>query len=508
MRRETDILIVGGGINGAGVARDAAGRGLDVTLLEQADLAGATSSASSKLIHGGLRYLENYEFRLVRESLMERERLWKIAPHIITPLRFILPHHKGLRPAFILRLGLFLYDHIGGRKLLPPTRQLDLRSGAAGEPLADSFKQGFEYSDCWVDDARLVVLNAMSAAEMGADILTGHTFLGAKRKNGRWLASVKTEQSVIEEISARILVNAAGPWVDKTLNACDVGQQNMGSVRLVKGSHIVVPRLYAHNRAYTFQNSDGRVIFSIPYEGDYTLIGTTDTPFEEDPRTAEADDREVEYLCNAASEYFKKPIVPNDVTWSYSGVRPLYDDGAESASKATRDYVLELNAPDTPENAAPLLSIYGGKVTTYRRLAEEVLEKLEPYTGEERGPWTENAPLPGGDLPGRELPQKAHTDFISGLQKQVSWLPEMTCARLAASYGTRVQILLGNATCLEDMGQHFGAGLYEREVEYLRQHEWAKSADDILWRRSKLGLHMTSGERAALTKWLNDYPSP
>lgn len=500
MLSKVDLFVVGGGVNGAGVARDAAGRGLSVMLVEQGDLAGATSSSSSKLIHGGLRYLENYEFRLVRESLLERERLWKVAPHLITPLRFVLPHHKGLRPAFILRLGLFLYDHIGGRKLLPATKRLSLRKHAAGGPLSDALTTGFEYSDCWVDDARLVVANALGARELGAEILTHHTFVGAKRSRGVWEVSVKTDTGAIETVEAKILVNAGGPWVDKTLNSCNVGHQNKGSVRLVKGSHIVVPKLYDHDCAYTFQHTDGRVIFSIPYEGDYTLIGTTDTPFEGDPYSAAADEQEVEYLCAATSEYFNTSVLPEKVVWHYSGVRPLYDDGAESASKATRDYVLELDASD---GAAPLLSIYGGKVTTYRRLAEEVLEKLEPYTTYERGPWTDEAPLPGGDLPGRDRPEQALTSFIDATKEEYPWLPEAVAKRYASAYGTRVRDVINGAVSLVDMGKDFGAGLYEREVDYLISVEWARTAEDILWRRTKRGLHMTDAERSAFASWMD-----
>ncbi len=499
MQTHSDIFIVGGGINGVGIARDAAGRGLSVTLVEQADLAGATSSASSKLIHGGLRYLEHYEFGLVRHSLMERETLWRIAPHIITPLRFVLPHHKGLRPAFILRLGLFLYDHIGGRKLLPPTKRINLRKDALGVPLADGFKLGFEYSDCWVDDARLVVFNAIGAAELGAEIHTRYSFVGAERRGGRWHIRVQTNDGEVVDVTAGMLVNAAGPWIDKVISACKLKLKNKGSVRLVKGIHIVVPKLYGHSRAYTFQNADGRVIFAIPYQGDYTLVGTTDTPFDTDPRTAAADDDEIKYLCEAVSEYFKTPLKPNDVVWSYSGVRPLYDDGAKNASKATRDYVLELMAP---EGLPPLLNIYGGKVTTYRRLAEEVLEKLEPYADYKRGPWTSDASLPGGDLPGCADPAKALEDFTAELAKKVPWLPPGLCQRLATSYGTRVHALLEGTASLKDMGEHFGVGLYAREIEFLQRTEWAQSADDILWRRSKLGLHMTEAQRQRVADWL------
>ena len=495
----SDIFIVGGGINGVGIARDAAGRGLSVTLVEQADLAGATSSASSKLIHGGLRYLENYEFGLVRESLLERETLWKIAPHIITPLRFILPHHKGMRPSFILRLGLFLYDHIGGRKLLPPTKRIDLAKDVLGAPLSDKFKLGFEYSDCWVDDARLVVINAVGAAELGAEIRPRRSFVGAERRDGKWHIRTTTESGEDVDVTADMLVNAAGPWVDKVISACKLTRKNEGSVRLVKGSHIVVPKLYRHSRAYTFQNADGRVIFAIPYQGDYTLVGTTDTPFDTDPRTAAADEGEIRYLCKAASEYFKAPLEPTDVVWSYSGVRPLYDDGAKNASKATRDYVLELMAP---EGLPPLLNIYGGKVTTYRRLAEEVLEKLEPFFDDKNGPWTAGAALPGGDLPGSADPAMALDDFTRNLAEKAPWLPAEICTRLAASYGTRVDELMGDARSLEDLGEFFGAGLYAQEIEFLRRTEWAHTAEDILWRRSKLGLHMTEAQRQRVADWL------
>lgn len=500
MQQEVDLFIIGGGVNGAGVARDAAGRGLSVMLVEQGDLAGATSSASSKLIHGGLRYLENYEFRLVRESLLERERLWKVAPNLITSLRFVLPHHKGLRPAFILRLGLFLYDHIGGRKLLPATKRLNLKSDAAGSPLADGFSTGFEYSDCWVDDARLVVMNALGAQELGAEILTRHAFLNGKREGEHWLVSIKTETGEIKTVKAKMLVNAGGPWVDKALSACNVGSKNESSVRLVKGSHIIVPKLFEHDRAYTFQNADGRVIFTIPYEGKYTLIGTTDTPFEGDPYAAAADEQEIEYLCGAASEYFSEAIKPGSVVWHYSGIRPLYDDGAESASKATRDYVLAL---DQKGDQAPLLSIYGGKVTTYRRLAEEVLEKLEPFADFKRGPWTDGAPLPGGDLLGREDPETALADFVAHIQAAYPWVPADLASRFAHAYGTRTADLIGDATTMADMGEDFGAGLSEREAKFLMATEFAKSADDILWRRSKLGLHMSEAERSAFADWFS-----
>ena len=498
MLNEVDMLVIGGGVNGVGVARDAAGRGLKVLLLEQGDLASATSSASSKLIHGGLRYLENYEFRLVRESLMERERLWKIAPHLITPMRFVLPHHRGLRPAFILRAGLFLYDHIGGRKLLPATKRLKLKHHQAGAPLVDSFRLGFEYSDCWVDDARLVVANALGAQALGAEVLTRHKVVGAEAKNGFWSVSVKTENGDVSKVRARMLVNAAGPWVSKMIDACNLPERGDSAVRLVKGSHIVVPKTFDHDKAYTFQNADGRVMFAIPYEGNYTLIGTTDTPFEGDPYSAQADAQEVEYLCAAATEYFKVPIKHDQVVWHYSGVRPLYDDGAKSASKATRDYVLEVSEA---EGGAPVISIFGGKITTYRRLAEEVMEKLEPYADFARSGWTEDKPLPGGDLLGRARPDDALTSHLNKMKSAYSWLDKNTLERLACAYGTRMADLMGEAASIRDMGRDFGAGLYEREVEFLCTTEWAKSADDILWRRTKRGLHMSAADRASFEDW-------
>lgn len=499
MNKILDIFIVGGGVNGVGIARDAAGRGLKVALVEQTDLAGATSSASTKLIHGGLRYLENYEFRLVRESLLERETLWKMAPHIITPLRFVLPHHKGLRPVFILRIGLFLYDYIGGRKLLPATKRLNLRKNAIGAPLNHALKIGFEYSDCWVDDARLVVLTALSAAIKGAQILTRTAFESAQRVDGIWHITAKDSDGLTHTFKAKTLVNAAGPWVDKVLNITGNTRKNTTTVRLVKGSHIIVPKLYTHDRAYTFQNADGRVIFSIPYEGEFTLIGTTDTPFDTDPRTPKVDASEIAYLCAAASEYFVKPIQPSDVVWTYSGVRPLYDDGEANASKATRDYVLDVN---TDDGKTPLLNIYGGKITTHRCLAEEALEKLAPYLDMSSASWTAGEALPGGDLPGRENPDAALKQFIGAVAAAAPWLNIDISQRLARSYGTRAFDLLGNASCLNDMGKHFGAGLYAREIDFLKRDEWAVTAEDILWRRTKLGLHMSDAERKSVEAYM------
>ncbi|MDX3809081.1 glycerol-3-phosphate dehydrogenase [Bosea thiooxidans] len=484
-----DLAIIGGGINGCGIARDAAGRGASVVLFEKDDLASATSSRSTKLIHGGLRYLEYYEFRLVREALMERERLWAIAPHIIRPLRFVLPHHKGLRPAWLLRLGLFLYDHIGGRKLLPATRTLDLAQDPAGRPLKDNRAKAFEYSDCWVEDARLVVLNAMDAAVRGAAIHTRTRVTTAIRENGLWHVTAEGPQAR-SEIWAKALVNAAGPWVGEVLNGV-IHTNAKAGVRMVQGSHIVVPRLYEHDRCYIFQNADGRIIFAIPYEQDFTLIGTTDRDYHGDPTDVTATPEEIAYLCAAASEYFSKPVTPESVVWTYSGVRPLYDDGASKAQEATRDYVLTLDAPD---GSAPLLSVFGGKITTYRRLAESALAKLAPLAPwAARAEWTMTGALPGGDFPVRGFDA-----LVNELATTYPWLERRTATRLARSYGTRARDILDGAKNLADLGRHFGADLYAREVRYLMRAEWARHAQDVLWRRSKLGLRITPEEQEAL----------
>lgn len=494
-----DLLIVGGGINGCGIARDAAGRGYSVALCERDDLASGTSSASTKLIHGGLRYLERYEFRLVHASLKEREVLWRIAPHIIRPLRFVLPHHRGLRPAWLLRLGLFLYDHLGGRKLLPPTRTLDLRVEAAGQPLkAGPFDKGFEYSDCWVDDARLVVLNAMGAAEEGAVIATRSTLTAAERGGGLWIATVEdTRKGLTRQIHARALINAAGPWAPGIL-ANQLSEGSPSLTRLVKGSHIVVPRLYEHTSSYIFQNDDGRIVFAIPYESDFTLIGTTDLDFTGDPATVKITPDEIAYLCEAASEYFAAPVKPADVVWSYSGVRSLVDDGTQSAQAATRDYVLDLHAS---ESLAPLLTVVGGKITTYRRLAEQALRLLQPYlpgVSRRREGWTAEQALPGGNVAIDALPAIA-----AELARSYPFLDEQHVQRLTRTYGTRARRILGDARSAEDLGPAFGATLTGAEVAYLKRYEWARTTDDILWRRTKLGLKMTALERAALTAFLS-----
>jgi glycerol-3-phosphate dehydrogenase len=492
-----DLAIIGGGVNGCGIARDATGRGNSVFLCEMNDLASGTSSWSTKLVHGGLRYLEYYEFRLVREALIEREILWQIAPHIIRPLRFVLPHHSGLRPAWLLRLGLFLYDHIGGRNLLPPTRSVDLSRDEVGKPLAAKrFGRGFEYSDCFVDDARLVILNARDAADRGAEIRTRSRAVEIRQSGGSWQLTVENtvsgERSVI---SARVLINAGGPWVEQVL-ASGARVKAKAKVRLVQGSHIVVPKLYAHDRAYMFQNSDGRIVFAIPYQDDFTLIGTTDRDFHGDPSKVKASDEEIRYLCDSVSEYLAKPVRPEDVVWTYAGVRPLYDDGASEAKAATRDYVFELDTP----GEAPLLSIYGGKITTYRRLAEEALERLSPYlrSAKAREGWTAKSPLPGGDLD-----VSAIGALSAELQHEYAFLTPSHTNRLAHAYGTQAVKLLGNAKAIGDLGHSFGATLTEREVEYLMASEWALTAEDIVWRRSKLGLRLTADEIAAIDRWIS-----
>ena len=484
-----DLAIIGGGINGAGIARDAVGRGWSVLLAEKDDLASATSSASTKLVHGGLRYLEYYEFRLVREALMEREVLWGIAPHIIWPLRFVLPHHQGLRPAWLLRTGLFLYDHIGGRKHLPATTTLDLTRDPAGSALKPHFTRGFEYSDCWVEDARLVVLNAQDAAQRGAEILTRTPVTTAVREQAAWTVTLAGGR----KIRARALVNAAGPWVADVLGAV-MHANAPARVRLVKGSHIVVPRLVTHDRCYIFQNADNRIFFAIPYERDYTLIGTTDLDFVGDPVGVTISTDEIAYLCAGASEYFRKPVTPSDVVWSYSGVRPLYDDGASAAQAATRDYVLELDAPAGQPAA---LSVFGGKITTFRRLAEAALAKLAPHlpvpkAGKPAG-WTATLPLPGGDFP-----RDGFDALVADLQRRHPFLTPPLARRLARAYGTNADTLLDGATNLGDLGTAYGAGITAAELAYLVRHEFARTAADVVWRRGKRGLLLGEGEIARI----------
>ncbi|MTW17220.1 glycerol-3-phosphate dehydrogenase [Rhodoplanes serenus] len=492
-----DLLIIGGGINGTGLARDAAGRGASVLLVEQADLAAYTSSASTKLIHGGLRYLEYYDFRLVREALIERERLLAVAPHLVRPMRFVLPHVGGLRPAWMVRLGLFLYDHIGGRKTLPGTETVRFRTSPIGAPLQERLTKGFVYSDCWVDDARLVVLNAVDAQACGATIRTRCRFVSARRRDGLWRAVVEDRDSGRrEEVTARILVNAGGPWVSRLLTE-QLGIAKHANVRLVKGSHIVVPRMFEGEHAFIFQNPDRRIVFAIPYEDAFTLVGTTDVPYTAEPGPVTISAEETTYLCETMNRYFRRPIAPADVVWSYAGVRPLYDDAAADASAVTRDYVLDLDTGDGGERGAPVLSVFGGKITTYRRLAEHALEKLGPHLPGLKPAWTEHSHLPGGDLPAGDFAL-----FVAALQKNRPFLPAPLVQRLARAYGTRVELILGEATRMTDLGCDFGAGLTEAEVRYLVSHEWARSADDILWRRTKLGLHVPDGTADALDSYL------
>lgn len=491
-----DVFVVGGGINGVGIARDSAGRGLRTGLAEMNDLASATSSWSTKLIHGGLRYLEHYEFKLVRESLIEREILLNAAPHLITPLRFVLPHHTGLRPAWLLRLGLFLYDHIGGRRLLPKTVKVDLAHGPLGAPLNDRFKTGFEYSDCRADDARLVVINAQDAAERGADILVRTKVTAARREAGQWQITLE-HNGAQREVTASTLVNAAGPWVTAVFGAID-GVQPTKGLRLVKGSHILTKRLFGHDRAYIFQHSDGRIIFAIPYRHDLTLIGTTDEPYEGDPADVRISQKEVTYLCDLVSEYFKTPVTQADVVATYSGVRPLFDDLSKGdASKVTRDYAFDVQSQG---GQAPLLSVYGGKLTTYRKLADDALKALKDYLPPMGAPWTKDAPLPGGD--GGYLGLNALAQEVAQLYP---FLPEPMRKRLLRAYGSRVKTLLGQAACLGDLGQHFGADLYEAELLYMRRHEWAACAQDALNRRSKLYLTLSAAQQDSVEAWFKQH---
>ncbi|QJU59126.1 glycerol-3-phosphate dehydrogenase [Sphingomonas sp. AP4-R1] len=489
-----DLLVVGGGINGAGIARDAVGRGLSVLLVEQDDLAAHTSSSSTKLIHGGLRYLEYGEFRLVREALIERERLWGMAPHIIWPLRFVLPQTQSPRPAWMVRLGLFLYDHLGGRKKLPGTETIDLGRTRYGNGLKQSKGKAFVYSDCWVQDSRLTVLNARDAADRGADIRTRTKLISAQRVGEGWVATIEDESGQ-REVKARVLVNAAGPWVADVLGRVPDANVDRG-VRLIKGSHIIVDRLYEGDHAFMLQNPDRRIVFTIPYEGRFTLIGTTDEPWEGAPAKAQISAGETSYLLETVNRYFTKGLSESDVVWSYAGIRPLYDDKAGSASAVTRDYVLDL---DAGEGRAPMLSIFGGKITTYRKLAEHALEELARFFPDAKPAWTAGATLPGGDMADFET-------FVGKLVAARPGLPADLLRRLARAYGTCVDDLLGSAGTLADLGEDLGGHLTTREVEYLREREWARTAEDILYRRSKLGLHVPPGTSERLTAYLAAQP--
>ncbi|HEF4742042.1 TPA: glycerol-3-phosphate dehydrogenase [Burkholderia multivorans] len=491
-----DLLVVGGGINGAGIARDAAGRGLSVLLCEQDDLASHTSSASTKLIHGGLRYLEYKEFGLVRKALQERETLLRAAPHIMWPLRFVMPHMPNLRPAWLIRIGLFLYDHLAKRELLPGSRGIDMRRHAAGAPLVDSIRRGFVYSDGWVDDARLVVLNALDAKERGAEILTRTKVVSAERRSDEWEARLQQPDGAIRVVRARAIANAAGPWVGDVLHGA-LGRGAHHSVRLVKGSHIVTRRLFDHDHAYIFQNPDKRIIFAIPYERDFTLIGTTDVEYTSDPARVAIDRDETQYLCDSINRYFKRKISPADVHWTYSGVRPLLEDeNAANASAVTRDYRLEMDDGE----GAPLLSVFGGKITTFRKLAEEAGDMLCRALGRDAPAWTAGAPLPGGDIANAKFDA-----FADAFAKRHRWLPAPLARRYARAYGTRAARVVGNAQSLADLGAEIVPGLFEAELRYLRDTEWATCAQDVLWRRSKLGLHVAPGTldaaSAALDAW-------
>ena len=509
-----DVFIIGGGINGTGIARDAQGRGLSVTLAEMNDLASATSSASTKLFHGGLRYLEYFEFDLVKKALIERETLLKAMPHISWPMRFVLPYHadmrfetstpaaklltrvmpwmKGRRPAWMIRLGLFMYDNLGGRKILPGTKTVDLSRSPEGAPLKNKFKHAYEYSDCWVEDARLVVLNARDAEERGARILTRTKVTSAERTGDHW--TIETEDTDTGEKAkhlARSIVNAGGPWVEDVVRA-KVRLNTSEGIRLVKGSHIVTRQLFDHGKCYFFQGEDGRIIFAIPYETDFTLIGTTDMEFDGDPRDASCSDEEAEYLVNFANQYFEETLTRDDVVWTYSGVRPLYDDGAKSATAATRDYVLSLDTA-----GPPILSVFGGKITTYRKLAEQSLTKLQPYLGNASGNWTAEVPLPGGDFA-----VDGFEGLVSQLARDFPFLDPFWSRRLVRAYGTDARSILGDATSAEDLGEGFGATITAAELHWLIKKEYARTAEDVVWRRSKLGLRLTPDEIAQIDKWM------
>lgn len=511
-----DLAIIGGGINGCAIARDAAGRGLSVILCERNDLAGATSSSSTKLIHGGLRYLEYYEFSLVRKALIEREVLLRSAPHIIWPMRFVLPYDKGLRPAWMLRVGLFIYDYMGGRKLLPPTKTVKFNQDKFKDILEAEFDFGYEYSDCWVEDARLVILNAVDAAHHGAHIYTQTEVVDIRAEDSLYAVDYHSEREGKKTIKARAIINSAGPWVDEILKKIE-GSQSLetdanpvhgtkdnpedhlsentedNSVRLVKGSHIIIPRKYAGDHAYIFQNADNRIIFAIPYEQDFTLIGTTDVPYDHREGPVKISPEEITYLCDAASEYFSENIEPDDVVWTYSGVRPLYDDKSPDASAVTRDYVLDI---EHFAKEAPFVSVYGGKITTSRKLAEHVMAKLSGYFPNMKPVWTQYAHLPGGDIIGDDFEA-----FYNELRVSYPHINPKALYRMARAYGTRITMIIGEAGQGADLGESFGGGVSEAEICYLYNYEWARRPEDVLWRRSKLGLHMTPGEIGQFNIW-------
>lgn len=488
-----DLAIIGGGINGVGIARDAVGRGLKVLLVERDDLAGHTSSASTKLVHGGLRYLEHYEFSLVRKALQEREVLLRNAPHIIWPMRFVLPVDEGMRPAWFLRLGLFLYDHLGSRSLLPGTKSLNLLKDFRGKPLNKRLKKGFAYSDCWVEDARLVSLIARDAKERGAVIRVQTECVGIQRSADHWTLQLSGQGGEATE-QAKVLINAAGPWVDPVTALYDQSS-NAAKLRLVKGSHIVVARKFEGDHSYIFQNKDGRIIFAIPYEGDHTLIGTTDQPWSYDEGPAKISDSEIDYLCAAVSEYFTKPVTRDDVQWTYSGVRPLFDDHSQSASTVTRDYVFDYN----DDGGAPVLSVFGGKITTYRVLARQAMKTLKAALHVETDDWTKDAPLPGGDFPA-----DGFDALVAQYGQRWAFVDTDVMVRLVRAYGTDVGAMLADISDQAALGRYFGAGLYEIELRWLIEHEFVTTAEDVLWRRSKLGLHMSEVEKASVADWFSE----
>ncbi|MBI1868334.1 MAG: glycerol-3-phosphate dehydrogenase [Methylocystis sp.] len=490
-----DLIIVGGGVNGCAIARDAAGRGLDVLLLERQDLASGTSSASTKLIHGGLRYLEHYEFRLVHEALEEREILLAAAGHVIWPLRFVLPHERGVRPAWLVRLGLFLYDHLARRKRLPGSRMVELAGRPFGAPLRQDYKLGFTYFDCWVDDARLVVLEALDAHERGADVRVGAKLTRARREGDLWIATTEDDSGRREEASGRVLVDAAGPWVSDVLQD-KLRVHSAKHVRLVKGSHLVLRKLYEGDHAYILQLPDKRVMFAIPFEDDFTLIGTTDIPHMGALDGVAISAEETRYLLDGVNHFFRRTAAPADIVWSYAGLRPLYDDGSLQASVVTRDYAFDL---DAPHEGAPVLAIFGGKITTARRLAEHALDALTPFFPHMKPAWTKDAALPGGDLG-----SAGFEAFLTELLRRKPFLEARVARRLARAYGARVWRFLDQAHSMADLGRDFGFGLTEAELSYLHDHEWARSVEDILWRRSKLGLHLTGAQQQALAQALGE----
>ncbi len=490
-----DLFIIGGGINGCGIARDAAGRGLSVCLAEKDDLASKTSSGSTKLVHGGLRYLEYYEFDLVRKALKEREVLWRLAPHIIYPMRFVLPHVPGMRPRWLLRLGLFIYDHLGGRKDLPVTRSVAFSSDLTGDPLKSEIVSGFEYSDCWVDDARLTVLNARDAADRGATVLTRQKVVRAERENGVWVVHTEMANGERQQVRARILVNAAGPWVSQLAGSI-IDDSDKRKLRLVRGSHIVVNKLFEHEQSYILQNPDGRIVFVIPYEKDFTLIGTTDADHDESLEQINIGEDEKRYLCESVSRRFKQSVGTDDIVWSYSAVRPLFDDGKSDAKSVTRDYQI---VTETSDSGAPLISVLGGKITTYRKLAEDVLREIKRFVPDLPPSWSATHSLPGGDFDHQGFEQQ-----VRRLKVEYPFLSDGHASRLTRLYGTRARQLLGSAKGSSDLGRLFGSDLYELEVRYLIDQEWALSAEDILWRRTKEGLRLSRDQAQALDAFVKE----